>query len=311
MKNKKLPCPYCKKGEYQYSTIQHHLVHCKCNNNSIPVNDIILNYFDKEILSEIAQKYIEGYSINELCHLYSIKRGIIEKYFNTQSIHIRTIKESTNCIRCLDARKNTCEQHYGKGITNPSQAEEVKQQKANTFMDHYGVDNIRKLPQYYEYVNDICLKRYGVKRISGWIGKSFEERKMIERKKQETRAKNGYYDSMLEERIDEIMNKYNIQHKRCFWLYHHPYDFIFGDHILLEIQGDYWHANPKIYKANDIMINGKTAQDIWNYDKKFSDCLKDSKFKLVYLWENDIIHMSDDDIAQWLQEQINENQKNN
>lgn len=77
-------------------------------------------------------------------------------------------------------------------------------------MEHYGVDNIRKSPQYYKYVNDICLKRYGKKRLSGQDGKSFEERKNIERKRQETRVKNGLYDSMLEERIDSIMTKYNI-----------------------------------------------------------------------------------------------------
>ena len=306
-----LPCPYCNKGSFSYSSILLHVNRCKFNDNSISYADIRLKYFDEQLLAEIAQKYINGYSLNELCHQYQIKRGIIELYFKTKSIHIRNVKESTNCTRCIDVRKQSCEQHYGKGITNPSQANEVKQQKANTFMKHYGVDNIRKLPQYYEYVNDICLKRYGKKRISGWTGKTFEERKDIERRRQETRVKNGLYDSMLEERIDEIMTKHNIRHQRCFWAYHHPYDFIFGDHILLEINGDYWHANPKIYKASDIMINGKTAQEIWNYDAQFRDCLIGSQFKIVYLWEYDIIQMSDDEIANWLLEQINENKKNN
>ena len=236
---------------------------------------------------------------------------MVELILTTNGITLRTLKESTNCKRCLDARKHSCEQRYGKGITNPSQAKEVKQQKANTFMKHYGVDNIRKSPQYYEYVNDLCLKRYGKKRISGFDGKSIEERNLINKKRQETKVKNGWYDSMLEERIDDIMTKHNIRHQRYFWIYHHPYDFIFGDHILLEVNGDYWHANPKIYKASDIMINGKTAQEIWDYDAKFRDCLDGSQFKLIYLWENDIIQMSDDEIANWLLEQINENKKNN
>lgn len=312
MKEIKLPCPYCNSGSYSRNRIIQHIQHCKSCDNSRSKAEILLRYIDQSIISFVIAKYQnDGYSINELCKQLKLKRGIVELILTSNGIKLRTIKESTNCKRCLDARRQSCEQHYGKGITNPSQAKEVKQQKANTFMEHYGVDNIRKSPQYYEYVNDICLKRYGKKRISGWTGKSFEERKNIERRRQETRMKNGLYDSMLEERIDSIMTKYNIQHKRCFWAYHHPYDFIFGDHILLEVNGDYWHANPKIYKASDIMINGKTAQEIWDYDAKFRDCLIGSQFKLIYLWENDIIQMSDDEIANWLLEQINENKKNN
>ena len=115
---------------------------------------------------------------------------------------------------------------------------------------------------------------------------------------------------MLEERIDNIMTQNGIDHKRCFWAFHHPYDFIFGDHILLEVNGDYWHANPKIYKASDIMINGQTAQDIWNRDAKFRNCLTGTKFTIVYLWESDMNEMTDRDIINWIQECIYENQKN-
>lgn len=35
------------------------------------------------------------------------------------------------------------------------------------------------------------------------------------------------------------------------------YDFIIGDKILLEVHGDYWHANPKKYenkKLNDTQL---------------------------------------------------------
>ena len=60
--------------------------------------------------------------------------------------------------------------------------------------------------------NNVEVKRYGKKRISGFDGKSIEERKLINKKRQETKVKNGLYDSMLEERIDDIMTKYNIKH---------------------------------------------------------------------------------------------------
>lgn len=73
---------------------------------------------------------------------------------------------------------------------------------------------------------------------------------------------NGYYDSSLEERVERIMKQNNIPYQRPWFMYHHPYDFIFGDHIycLLEINGDYWHANPKLYKEDDIFSSGRTAK---------------------------------------------------
>lgn len=58
------------------------------------------------------------------------------------------------------------------------------------------------------------------------------------------------------------MKEHNIEYKRPFFLFHHPYDFIFGGDnkkLLLELNGDYWHANPKIYKKDDIFVGGKTA----------------------------------------------------
>lgn len=132
------------------------------------------------------------------------------------------------------------------------------------------------------------IKTYGKKRLSCWENLSAVDREKRLSKMSSTKAINGFYDSKLEERIDRILTTNNIKHKRCFWLYHHPYDFILGDHVLLEVNGDYWHANPKFYKADDIMINGKTAAEIWEYDKKFKDCLQNSKFKIIYLWEDDI-----------------------
>lgn len=57
------------------------------------------------------------------------------------------------------------------------------------------------------------------------------------------------------------------------------YDFrIVGHNILIEVNGDYWHANPQIYKPDDIVyrpFNKKReqlrwapkAKDIWKIDE--------------------------------------------
>lgn len=52
------------------------------------------------------------------------------------------------------------------------------------------------------------------------------------------------------------------------------------------------------------MINGKTAQEVWDHDKKFKDCLQNTKFKIIYLWESDMNQMTDNDILIWLKQYL-------
>ena len=57
--------------------------------------------------------------------------------------------------------------------------------------------------------------------------------------------------------------------------------------IAIEIQGDYWHMNPKIYVANDTNRKLKTAQEIWDKDAlKVRKC-EDKGIKLITIWESD------------------------
>lgn len=62
--------------------------------------------------------------------------------------------------------------------------------------------------------------------------------------------------------------------------------------IVIEFNGDYWHANPKIYKENDIIYQHgqeNIAKDIWGYDEKRKQeiCEKLNNPTYIVVWEND------------------------
>lgn len=63
--------------------------------------------------------------------------------------------------------------------------------------------------------------------------------------------------------------------------------------IIIEINGDYIHANPKKYKADDIIripgIN-YTAQEKWDRDSKRIKFLEDKGYKVFVVWESDDIN---------------------
>lgn len=65
-------------------------------------------------------------------------------------------------------------------------------------------------------------------------------------------------------------------------------DYILNTRIL-EFNGDYWHANPKFYKASDGVLHNKsvTAQEIWDRDAKILAALRKLGYSVLVVWEND------------------------
>jgi very-short-patch-repair endonuclease len=58
--------------------------------------------------------------------------------------------------------------------------------------------------------------------------------------------------------------------------------------LLIEVDGDYWHANPKFYKANDVMNKGLKAKEIWKFDKIKKEKCKVLGYRMLRFWEYDI-----------------------
>lgn len=63
-------------------------------------------------------------------------------------------------------------------------------------------------------------------------------------------------------------------------------DIRIDKNIIIEFYGNYWHANPRIYKSTDIIHHKKTAKESWEYDKKRITILEDNGFKVFIVWED-------------------------
>ena len=61
---------------------------------------------------------------------------------------------------------------------------------------------------------------------------------------------------------------------------------------IFELQGDYWHASPLKYKANDIVHYPNnvqyTAQFIWDKDKYKKNVAEFNGYTVFYIWEHDM-----------------------
>lgn len=116
--------------------------------------------------------------------------------------------------------------------------------------------------------------------------------------------KNGYssnkskYEKLLCEELKQnlpnetIVNNFVIKDNKK-WMF--P-DITLPDRkIVIEFYGDYWHANPKKYKAND-KIKHSIAKDIWLGDKERIEKLKKYGYKTFVVWQFDYLNNKEETI---------------
>lgn len=105
--------------------------------------------------------------------------------------------------------------------------------------------------------------------------------------------KNGGRYSGLHSRVKQHMNKIGlINFKSEQYCNGYFIDELSENRrIVIEINGDYWHANPKKYNANDIInypYGKRKACEIWNKDKRKIKKLQKNGYQVIVLWELDI-----------------------
>lgn len=118
---------------------------------------------------------------------------------------------------------------------------------------------------------------------------------IMKRKYQEGTVKLRKYSiSQAEQDIAEWLRSHGIEFKPQ---YHIPgvsfrYDFyIPGANLLIEYQGDYWHANPRRYKPGTLLNfwsrTGVKVDDIWQRDAEKKLQAEAAGFQIIHIWEMD------------------------
>lgn len=106
--------------------------------------------------------------------------------------------------------------------------------------------------------------------------------------------------SKLEIRISIILKEMNIEFMQQKRIAGKLPDFVLPNKIIIEIQGDYWHANPLKYKATDILrfIGQKPqiAQNIWDADEIKKILFESKGYRVIYIWEHEMNNKSDDEL---------------
>ena len=287
-------CPLCGKQFRYYRT------HVKQYHKDIDSNYFRILCYQKEgiNLDELCKDYINLFSLTDLQKKYFLDFKSIVFILDFFNIKRRNSSESYFKIT-KEKNKITCLKKYG--CENVSQAQEIKDKKAKTFLKHYGVDNIWKTKEYAEFTS----KR--------WKSYSDEEKYAILTKNKKYNFNNNFGGiSKLELKMFDILKDLNLDIISQFKFsdYYHKYDFkIKHTKILIEIYGDYWHANPKIYNKNQKIKYPnnviKLSNDIWENDIHHNTIAESKGYKVIILWESDIRNKTNLELKKYIIDAIN------
>ena len=249
----------------------------------------------------------------------------------------RSASEEKKTPRYKEKFEKTVLQNYG--VSNPSQSKIVQRKKEETYKQKYGgyedylkIQRVKMRFGYSDYRKDevrtrqqaekcreTVLNRYGVDYVSQipevrkinsekskewWSQFNYEDRLILTQKSRDAVCHRGASESSIERKVQKILIDNNITFDKHISMFGYNYDiFIFGD-VFLEIQGDMWHANPKIYKEDDIIMGKILVSDIWKKDERKRKKVIDAGYRIIYLWEHEIRKLSDDLILMLIHERL-------
>lgn len=98
-----------------------------------------------------------------------------------------------------------------------------------------------------------------------------------------SKAELKFFDKLQEISPYEIKSNHTIKNSDGSWMM--PDIVIPRLDLVIEFYGDYWHANPKKYRPND-MMHSKIASDVWSFDRiRESNILK--QYELMIVWQSE------------------------
>lgn len=96
----------------------------------------------------------------------------------------------------------------------------------------------------------------------------------------------GFRKTRIEKIMDNLLSEINIDHKYSFCLENRQFDFMIPSYrIIIECDGDYWHANPKIFP------NPKNWQlERIKIDREKDEVARRNGYQILRFWEYDILN---------------------
>lgn len=299
----------------------------KCSHAKNCYKQMLRKLYEEALVHIDLKKELETKSPREVADIlntfgYNFDFADVYRMMKDRDIPRRTVQESTRSEQRLNAFKKTCLEKYGAENVL-SKGTSVYEKRNQTVKEKYGVDNVFQLDDvkekikssifehygdyqgFYDYMKEKFLKKYGVE--NPWQI-DYVQKKCMETKLENygsVNCSNTHMNSSIHRKVSEFLSSLNIQHENENTKLIRYYDdagklhwpvpdiHLLGQfsNIIIEVNGNYWHANPKLYKENDLIrrFGGYVkAGDIWEKDLERNHHIEKLGYKVLVIWEDEI-----------------------
>ena len=279
-------CNYCGKEikvENRYSKSVH-------TRNCQEAKKIVDSILTKEFLEK--EYIINGKSSYNIAIETGISNNKVRNKLIKFNIPLRNCKEAGQSEIVKKKRiKSTIKKYGAKNVL--SKDSKVRETMETMLVEKYGVDTVFKLGEIQDKCKKTILDKYG------GIGSSSET--ILNKMKETCLLNNGVEygihcipritkpHKLIIDYLKESNIVFEVEKKILNGKYRA--DIIIDNNKIIEINGDFFHANPDKFKPNDILNifgNKLYASEIWVKDDERSKELEKNQFNILVLWENDI-----------------------
>ncbi len=299
----------------------------KCSHAKTCYKQMLRKLYEEVLAYIDLKKELETKSPREVAELlnsygYNFNHNDVYKMMSMRNIPMRSIQEAAKSEQRQNAYKKTCLKKYG-AINALSKGTKAYEKRNQTVKERYGVDNVFQAEEtkekiknaiferfgdyqgFYGYMKEKFLKKYGVE--NPWELNSVQQKCMETKLKNygSANCSNIHMNSSIHRKVSEFLSSLNIQHENENTKLIRYYDdngklhwpvpdiHLLGQfsNIIIEVNGDYWHANPKLYKENDLIrrFGGYVkAGDIWKKDLERNHYIEKLGYKVLVIWEDEI-----------------------
>lgn len=109
------------------------------------------------------------------------------------------------------------------------------------------------------------------------------------RRKSKTNKKTAPKKSIIETKVEKIIKSLNLPYQDQMKIGKYTVDFLIDDRYIVECYGDFWHCNPTKYTGSFFNRGAKkTAEEIWNRDRRRKLELEQMGYKFMCVWEEEV-----------------------
>jgi len=229
---------------------------------------------------------IQRHGVDNISKLESVKEKKKQTFLKNYGVdNIRKYKPFYDYVNVIMIEK------YGqKRITNPEKISDSRQK----FTDEKWEDIQEKFSKTMSFrygLDDLTKKKIIESGIDGYNKKWWKSLSDIE--KNEVLEKKFIGSSKIEKIVSDFLDRNHIRYTPQRFIKGKSYDFLIEDsNVLIEVNGDYWHANPSLYKKDDEInypgLKIIRAEDVWKRDLDKRNNAIEFGYVVLYLWEKDI-----------------------